>query len=129
MLNDFKVLEFGKADIDNVMATLSADDIDQLAFGAVQLDARGHILQYNAAEGAITGRNPKDVIGRNFFADVAPCTDTPGFRGAFDQGVASGALNTMFEYTFDYNMKPTKVKVHMKKALVGDTYWVFVKRL
>jgi len=30
---------------------------------------------------------------------------------------------------FDYNMAPTKVKVHMKKALVGDTFWVFVKRV
>jgi photoactive yellow protein len=35
----------------------------------------------------------------------------------------------MIEYTFNYQMKPTKVKVHMKKALVGDSYWVFVKRL
>ncbi|WP_281256387.1 hypothetical protein [Arsukibacterium tuosuense] len=33
-------------------------------------------------------------------------------------------MNTMFEYTFDYEMKPTRVKVHMKKAMVGDSYWV-----
>jgi len=26
-------------------------------------------------------------------------------------------------------MKPTKVQVHMKRALQGDSYWVFVKRL
>jgi photoactive yellow protein len=43
--------------------------------------------------------------------------------------IESGDLNTLFEYTFDYNMMPTKVKVHMKKALSGNSYWVFVKRL
>ncbi|OYQ34493.1 photoactive yellow protein [Niveispirillum lacus] len=129
MVTDFQVVEFGKADIENVMSNMSPEQIDGLAFGAVQLDDSGRILQYNAAEGAITGRDPKAVAGKNFFTEVAPCTNTPVFKGAFDDGVKAGNLNTMIEYTFDYNMKPTKVKVHMKKALIGDTYWVFVKRL
>ncbi len=129
MIGGMQLVEFGKADIENVMAKMSVKDIDGLAFGAVQLDAQGRILQYNAAEGAITGRDPKAAIGKNFFTEVAPCTNTPAFKGAFDAGVKAGNLNTMIEYTFDYNMKPTKVKVHMKKALVGDSYWVFVKRV
>lgn len=120
---------FGKADIDNVLSTMSATAIDKLAFGAVELDRNGKILRYNAAEGEITGRDPKTVIGSNFFTDIAPCTNTPKFKGVFDKGVAAGNLNTMIEYTFDHNMKPTRVKVHMKKALIGDSYWVFVKRL
>jgi photoactive yellow protein len=124
-----QLVEFGKADIDNVMARLGGKDIDKLAFGAIQLDAAGRIMQYNAAEGAITGRDPKAVIGKNFFTEVAPCTNTPRFKGEFDKGVKAGALNVMFEYTFDHQMRPTKVKVHMKKALVGDGFWVFVKRL
>lgn len=122
-------VEFGKGDIDNVMDKMSSTNIDKLAFGAIQLDKTGVILQYNSAEGQITGRDPKAVIGKNFFTDVAPCTDTPKFKGEFMKGVKNGNLNTMFEYVFNYNMKPTKVKVHMKKALTGDTYWVFVKRL
>ena len=129
MTNQMQFVEFGKGDIANVVAKLSGKEIDDLAFGAIQLDASGRILQYNAMEGQITGREPKAVLGKNFFTEVAPCTNTPGFKGTFDKGVKSGDLNTMFEYTFDYNMKPTKVKVHMKKALIGDTFWVFVKRL
>ncbi len=120
---------FGKDDIANALTNMKPGEIDKLAFGAVQLDASGKILAYNAAEGAITGRDPKAVIGKSFFTEVAPCTNTPAFKGAFDKGVKEGDLNTMFEYTFDYNMKPTKVKVHMKKAMVGNTFWVFVKRL
>jgi photoactive yellow protein len=123
------VVEFGKDSLDNVLGTMSARDIDTLAFGAIQLDGKGTILQYNQAEGTITGHDPKAVIGKNFFTEVAPSTNTPAFKGTFDQGVRSGNLNTMFEYTFNYNMAPTKVKVHMKKALVGETFWIFVKRL
>jgi photoactive yellow protein len=80
-------------------------------------------------EGEITGRDPKAVIGKNFFTDVAPCTNTVVFKGAFDKGVKAGELNTIFTYTFDYNMKPTKVRVHMRRDALDNTFWVFVKRL
>ncbi|MFP4649237.1 MAG: photoactive yellow protein [Halorhodospira sp.] len=120
---------FGSDDIENSLAKMGDSQLDQLAFGAIQLDANGNILQYNAAEGDITGRDPKAMIGKNFFKEVAPCTDSPEFNGKFKEGVASGNLNTMFEYTFDHQMTPTKVKVHMKKALSGDSYWIFVKRV
>ena len=123
------IVGFGKDDIDNVLAKFTPKEIDELAFGAVQLDARGTVLQYNAAESGITGRARQDVIGRNFFRDVAPCTNSPKFKGVFDAGVREGKLNTMFEYVFDDNMAATKVKIHMKSAISDGTYWIFVKRL
>ena len=123
------IVGFGKDDIENVLAKLSAQEVDGLAFGAVQLDGKGTILQYNATEASITGRDAKAALGKNFFRDVAPCTGTPRFKGVFDKGVREGNLNTMFEYVFDYNMQPLKVKIHMKQAIAGDSYWIFVKRL
>ena len=121
-------VEFGQDDLDNVMAGLSPVQIDELPFGAIQLDAAGKVLSYNAAESSITGRRKDAVIGRNFFQEVAPCCNKPGFRGVFDAGVAAGRLNAIFDYVFDYKMNPTRVKIHMKSALNGDTYWVFVRR-
>ena len=123
------ILQFGSDDIENNLANMSDEDLDKLAFGAIQLDASGKVLQYNAAEGGITGRDPKSVIGKNFFKEVAPCTQSKEFQGRFQEGVKNKNLHTMFEYVFDYKMQPTKVKVHMKKALVDDSYWIFVKRL
>ena len=123
------VTAFGAADIENDLSKMSDDQLNDLAFGAIQLDKEGTILQYNAAEGDITGRNPDEVKGMNFFKEVAPCTNHKGFRDKFDEGVAKGDLNTIFEWTFDYNMQPTKVQVHMKKAALPGKYWVFVKRL
>lgn len=124
-----EIVQFGSDDIENKLSNMSDGQIDGVAFGAIQLDGEGKIIKYNAAEGDITGRDPSKVIGKNFFRDVAPCTNSPQFKGKFDEGVKNNNLNTMFEYTFDYEMKPTQVKVHMKKALTGDSYWVFVKRL
>lgn len=124
-----ETVRFGGDDIENSLAKMDDKKLDELAFGAIQLDANGKIIQYNAAEGGITGRDPKSVIGKNFFTEVAPCTQSKEFQGRFKEGVKNGDLNTMFEYVFDYQMTPTKVKVHMKKAISGDTYWIFVKRL
>lgn len=129
MLENLNVVAFGKDDIDNVLGTMTEVEINRLAFGAVQLNAEGTILSYNAAEAGITGRSAASVVGKNFFSDVAPCTNSPAFKGVFDEGVRAGNLNTMFEYLFDYNMAPTKVKIHMKKAISGNTFWILVKRL
>lgn len=127
---NYEQVKFGQDDIDNALSRLDESQIENLAFGMVTLDRQGTILQYNAAEGAITGRDPKDALGKNFFTDVAPCTKTDEFYGRFQQGVKSGTLNVMFEYTFDYNMAPTRVRVHMKNAPgTADKFWVLVKRL
>lgn len=129
MTSSLSVIAFGKDDIENSLTKLSGNQIDELAFGAIQLDAQGKILRYNEAEAEITGRKASAVIGTNFFRDVAPCTNTARFKGVFDAGVRSDSLNTMFEYVFDYKMTPTKVKIHMKKAISDGTFWIFVKRL
>lgn len=124
-----EVLKFEESTFDNVLATMSEKQIDELTFGAIQLDKTGKILTYNAAESRLTGRRREDVVGKNFFHDVAPCTRRSEFYGRFKDGVKIGALNVLFEYEFDYRMSPTKVKVHMKKALAGESYWIFVKRV
>lgn len=122
-------LQFGANDMANAVSKLGDKEIENLAFGAIKLDKNGKILSYNKAEGDITGRKPEEVIGKNFFTEVAPCTNHPEFFGKFKQGVESGNLNILFEYTFDYKMAPTKVKVHMMKSLLDDGYYIFVKRL
>ncbi len=127
--DSFEVVKFDSSDIDNKLSSMSTTDLDKLAFGAVELDRNGRILRYNAAEGDITGRDPRDTIGKSFFKDVAPCTNSPEFYGRFEDGVKRGSLNTLFEYTFDYKMRPTKVKVQMKKDPNKESYWIFVKRI
>ncbi|MFQ3620585.1 MAG: photoactive yellow protein [Spirochaetales bacterium] len=122
-------VQFDSKNIANVISKMSNDEVDKLAFGAIKLDKTGKILSYNKTEGDITGRKPEEVIGKNFFTEVAPCTNQPEFYGKFKEGVSKGELNVLFEYIFDYKMKPTKVKVHMMKSLVDESYFIFVKRI
>ena len=124
-----KTIAFGKSDVENVLAKMDDAQLNKLAFGAVEIDASGRILKYNAVEGTITGRDPKAVVGKNFFTEVAPCTNRPEFKGVFDAGVRGKNLNTLFEYVFDHQMKPTKVKIHMKQGIGGGSFWIFVKRV
>lgn len=124
-----KRVKFNPDDLQNAMAKLNDKEINELMYGAVQLDAKGTILSYNQAESELTGRKPEDVIGRNFFEDVAPCTHTSEFSGRFFEGVHSGSINAMFDYIFDYQMKPTKVRVIMVKSLDQKTYWLLIKRI
>lgn len=84
-----------------------------LPFGIVKMDLIGTILEYNMAEGALTGVDPKWAIGKNFFNDVALCTKTAAFYGRFLEGVKRGVLNVVFEFVFDHQQEATKVKVHM----------------
>ena len=86
---------------------------NSLPFGIVKMDLKGTILEYNMAEGALTGTDPRWAIGKNFFDDVAKCTKTQAFYGRFVDGVKKGFLNVVFEYVFDHQKNATKVKVHM----------------
>jgi photoactive yellow protein len=124
-----ELLTFGSDNIENILASMTDEQVDALAFGAIRLDAAGTVLQYNATEADITGRQVEEVLGKNFFMDVAPCTNRSEFKGRFDEGIQTGYLNAIFEYVFDYQMQPTRVKVHMKKGMADQHTWVFVKRL
>ena len=84
-----------------------------LPFGLVKLDLTGKILEYNMAEGDLTGVDPAWAMGKNFFDEVALCTKTQAFYGRFVEGVKRGFLNTVFDFTFDHREIATKVKVHM----------------
>jgi len=117
-----------KHSIDDVMSALDRKEIESLPYGAVELDRDGNILFYNSAEGDITGRDPKVVIGKNFFKEVAPCTNRPEFHGRFEEIVNEDKSLAAFEYTFDFQMQPTKVTVQMKRGTTG-TFWIFVKRI
>ncbi|MDX1561115.1 MAG: photoactive yellow protein [Marinobacter sp.] len=123
-----KRVKFEMEDLENAMSSLTDEEIDNLMFGAIELDAEGTILRYNIAESELTGRKAEDVIGRNFFDDVAPCTKSDEFSGRFFHGVESGEFNAVFEYVFDYQMEPTKVRIIMIKSVAQDTYWLLIKR-
>jgi photoactive yellow protein len=109
------------------ISRMSEAQLDGLPFGAIRLDANGTVLSYNSAESKLTGRDPKRVIGRNFFTDVAPCTNVQAFAGRFREGMARKELHAIFPYRFDFKMAPRDVTVTLFYSNQTDTAWVFVR--
>jgi len=116
----------GRAEVEHVLE-LEKHQLDELPFGAIQLDEDGKVLAFNQHEANLTGRSPKDVIGKNFFEEVAPCTNVQEFAGRFKQGVQSGQLHAVFPYLFDFKMDPRQVWVTLFYSDATGTAWVFVR--
>ena len=106
---------------------MSEAQLDQLPFGAIRLDRNGRILNYNMRESQLTGRKKEKVIGRNFFTEVAPCTNVQAFAGRFREGVERKEMHTIFPYRFDFEMAPRDVTVTLFYSKDTDSAWVFVR--
>lgn len=106
---------------------LANSQLDALPFGAIQLDLDGTILQFNEYEANLSNRRAPDTIGRNFFREVAPCTNVREFYGRFREGVELGELNVSFDYRFEFRMAPRNVRVTLYYSAPTSTVWVFVQ--
>jgi photoactive yellow protein len=107
--------------------SLTNAQLDGLPFGAIQLDRDGTILQFNEYEANLSNRRAPDTLGRNFFRDVAPCTDVREFHGVFSDGLERGELNVTFDYRFAFKQAPRNVRVTLFYSAPTATVWVFVQ--
>lgn len=110
-----------------LIESVSQEEFDALHFGAIKVDRDGKILKYNLYEGRLAGRDPQEVIGRNFFTDVARCTNVQEFAGLFRAGVETGNLMATFPYRFIFPDKSVNVEITMLSSQDGETAWIFVK--
>lgn len=105
---------------------LSAADLDKLPFGAIRLDRRGNIVNFNAVEVCLSGLKAADIIGKNFFTEVAPCTNVREFAGRFREGIADKSLHVVFPYSFNFK-PPRSVTVTLYYHPATDSAWVLVR--
>jgi photoactive yellow protein len=106
---------------------MSEAELDELPFGAIRLDHDGKVLSYNMTESLLTGRKKEKVVGRNFFTEVAPCTNVQAFAGRFREGIAKKQMHVIFPYRFDFQMAPRDVSVTLFYSKETDNAWVFVR--
>ena len=106
----------GAFDVERV-ADAPADVLDRLPFGVVRLSADGTVLAYNAPEARLSGLRPENVIGRNFFREIAPCTGVQEFEGAFRAMCAAGrSARVELDFVFVFPAGRARVEI----ALVYD---------
>ncbi len=107
--------------------SMSRQELDALPHGVIQLDAQGTVLRFNAYEEQLSGLTQANVLGKNFFKQVAPCTDVKEFYGRFREGVAAGKLHCKFRYHFAFKQNPRDVTVTLFYSERDRTVWVFVQ--
>lgn len=102
--------------------------INRVTFGVVHLNESGTIVGYSRQESELSGLRPEDVMGRNFFDEVAPCTNKADFRSLF-AGVLSGEREfAVVDYTFPFRPRPIPVQVVMTHShLLPKRYLLMIK--
>jgi len=104
------------------------EELDNLPFGAIQLDTSGNVLKYSDFESRLAGLKKENAIGKNFFTEVAPCTNVKEFYGRFKDGVEQRALHEKFRYHFAFKRNPMDVTVTLFYSDISRSIWVFVRR-
>lgn len=87
--------------------------IDQLPIGVIVLDSNAKIQSFNRYEERLSGKLRQNVLGRDFFDDVAPCTRQIDLEGRLRDGLARRKLDLDVEFTFPYpyNRVPRDVRI------------------
>jgi photoactive yellow protein len=107
--------------------SISDEELDSLPYGVIQLDNEGTVLRYNAYEQRLSGRTKQKVVGRDFFKQIAPCTDMKAFYGRFREGMVAGELHCTFRYHFAFERKPRDVTVTLLRNVGEKLTWVLVQ--
>lgn len=115
----------------NVLAklpTMTRGQVDALDFGVVKMDDSGTIQLYNKYESELACVAPAHAEGKNFFTQIAPCTNNRMVYGKFNEGVQINKLDSLIPYTFTYKMQPTNVDLHLYRDVATKTNWLLVKK-
>lgn len=115
-------------DFKSKLSSLSESMADGQDFGIVKVDDEGVIQMYNKWESDMADVPKDQAVGKNFFTQVAPCTNNRLVFGKFKKGVEAGSMDQAFKYTFTYRMKPTNVKLQLFRHEPTQSNWVFVAK-
>jgi photoactive yellow protein len=109
----------------------SDSELDLLPFGVIGLDAAGVVLRYNLYESRFARLDRNQVLGRNFFQDVARCTRVDNFEGRFRRYVAEGreGVREQFPFRFDFAFGAQEVGVELVRPPGTKRYYLFINRL
>lgn len=121
------LLQFDDPNVGENLHKASKRQLDAADFGIVGVDDEGVVEFYNQYEAELAGVTPEEAMGRNFFTQLAPCSNNRIFLGRFKSGVRSNQLDESFTYTFTYKMRPTLVDIRLYRDSTGSN-WVLVRK-
>lgn len=120
-------MEFSQSNLVNTLANVAETDLDSANFGIIKLSSSGNVVFYNRYESELAGLSPEQVKDKNFFTQVAPCTNNYMVSHKFHEAVEhSEDLDETIDYVFTYKLKPTNVKLRLLKQ--QNQQWLCVDK-
>ena len=106
--------QFADPGLLDTLESVSLDLIDDFGFGLIVMDRDGRVLGYNQAESKLSGLPAGEVIGRNFFVEIGPCTNNYLIAQRYQDSASEGvSLDEQLDYVFTYRMAPTPVRLRL----------------
>jgi photoactive yellow protein len=99
-------------------------DLDRLPFGVIALARDGTVEHYNKTESARAGLSAQRVVGRAFFAAVAPCMDNATVAGRF---LCEPTLDDTINYVLTFRMRPQNIRLRMLSQPLGKRMYLAVR--
>jgi photoactive yellow protein len=118
-------MNFNENQAIQALESMDQESMDQLDFGVVRMDKNNKIKAYNRYELDLSGNQLKHVIEKDFFKQIAPCTNN--FMVA-EKYQLDQVLDEKLDYVFTYRMKPTKVVLRLLHSPNEANQYLLVKK-
>jgi photoactive yellow protein len=122
------VIDVTDEDLPRCIEGLSAEALHALPFGVIRLDQAGRVTFFSRTESKRSVAGDKNLIGRGFFHDLAPCLEAEHFQRRFDRAMVAGSLDLTFEQVGDFDDMERELRVRVTSA-TGGGLWLFIQRL
>lgn len=96
---------------------LTMEELLTLPYGHIMLDEKGIITAYNPQEQNLSGKSAAEVVGKNFFTEIALGTKVMEFSDHFAEFIASPQRTAAFKFTFPFPNWPVTVDMAFSKPL------------
>lgn len=106
---------------------LTQEEADALPYGLIVLDRAGVVVGYNEAESRLSGLARSRVLGRNFFLEIAPCTQVRNFGGLYRRMVETGEpAMAQFDFVFRFSFGERGVFIQLAYSEERDQGLIMV---
>ena len=118
-------LAFTDPGLFNWLISATAVELDTLAYGVIAMTLDGTVEAYNVAESKLAGLTPERVIGKNFFSNVAPCTNNFMVAHRFQ---TEKELDAVIDYVLTLRMTPKKVQMRLLRRHDASRMFLVIQR-
>jgi photoactive yellow protein len=119
------VPQFKQEDLFEALEQYDAKDFNDFGYGVVRMDRSGGIKAYNSYNSDLASDANKDVIGQNFFTQVAPCTNN--FMVAEKYNDFGTELDETLDYILTYRVKPAQVTLRMLAKSSSENQYLLIR--